>query len=74
MVFIDGASARLIPLNAAGPDDEVTLEGRVEGRHRAGGWAALAQSRYQRYIEERCDDLVALGRCPALASGTTGPA
>lgn len=52
VVFIDGTSARLIPLNAAGPDDEVRLEGQVEGRHRAGGWAALAQSRYQRHIEE----------------------
>lgn len=51
IVFIDGASARLIPLNAAGPDAEVVLEGQVEGRHRAGGWAALAQSRYQRRIE-----------------------
>jgi peptide subunit release factor 1 (eRF1) len=52
VVFVDGTSARMIPLTATGPGDEVTLEAPVEGRHRTGGWAALAQGRYQRHIEE----------------------
>lgn len=52
VVFVDGTSARLIPLTSAGAGDELTLEAPVEGRHRNGGWAALAQGRYQRHIEE----------------------
>ena len=52
VVFVDGTSARLIPLTAMGAGDELTLEAPVEGRHRNGGWAALAQGRYQRHIEE----------------------
>jgi hypothetical protein len=52
VVFIDGASARFIPLTAAGPGDELVIESPVEGRHSMGGWAAWAQSRYQRHIEE----------------------
>lgn len=52
VVFIDGTSARLIPLTATGPDEELTLDTPIEGRHKTGGWAALAQSRYQRHIEE----------------------
>jgi hypothetical protein len=51
VVFIDGTTGRLIPLNSAGAEDEVVLEADVEGRHRTGGWAALAQSRYQRHIQ-----------------------
>jgi peptide subunit release factor 1 (eRF1) len=51
VVFVDGTSARLIPLTMTGAGDEVRLEGEVEGRHKTGGWAALAQSRYQRHIE-----------------------
>jgi len=51
VVFVDGTAARLIPLNTEGPESDVVLEGRVEGRHAAGGWAGLAQSRYQRHIE-----------------------
>jgi peptide subunit release factor 1 (eRF1) len=52
VVFIDGTSARLIPLTASGAGEELALEAAVEGRHSSGGWAALAQSRYQRHIEE----------------------
>lgn len=52
VVFIDGASARFIPLTATGPGDELVVESPVEGRHSMGGWAAWAQSRYRRHIEE----------------------
>jgi peptide subunit release factor 1 (eRF1) len=52
VVFVDGTSARLIPLTTAGAGDEVVLETAVERRHKNGGWAALAQNRYQRHIEE----------------------
>lgn len=51
VVFIDGESARLVPLHATGADEEVRLEGEVPGHHRRGGWAQLAQSRYARHIE-----------------------
>jgi peptide subunit release factor 1 (eRF1) len=51
VVFVDGTSARLIPFGTGGPGDELVLEAHVERRHSAGGWAALAQSRYQRHIE-----------------------
>jgi hypothetical protein len=52
VVFVDGTHARLLALAPGGPAEEVTLRGDVEGRHSTGGWAALAQSRYQRHIEE----------------------
>ncbi|HXH81723.1 MAG TPA: Vms1/Ankzf1 family peptidyl-tRNA hydrolase [Candidatus Tectomicrobia bacterium] len=52
VVFVDGESARLVPLAEDGPGEEVTLRSPVEGRHADGGWAAYAQSRYQRHIEE----------------------
>jgi peptide subunit release factor 1 (eRF1) len=52
VVFVDGASARLIPVTATGAGEELTLESPVEPRHKIGGWAALAQSRYQRHIQE----------------------
>ncbi len=51
-VFVDGESARLIPMNAEGAVDEVRLESEVPGHHRRGGWAQLAQSRYQRHIQD----------------------
>jgi hypothetical protein len=51
VVFVDGEQARLIPLGHAGADDEVTLAHEVPGRHARGGWAQLAQSRYQRHVE-----------------------
>jgi peptide subunit release factor 1 (eRF1) len=52
VVFVDGTSARLIPVTPTGAGDELTLESPVEPRHKIGGWAALAQSRYQRHIME----------------------
>lgn len=52
VAFVDGTSARLIPVTSTGADVEVTLESPVEGRHKLGGWAALAQSRYERHIQE----------------------
>jgi len=52
VVFVDGESARLIPLHPEGAGEEVTLESEVPGRHRRGGWALLAQSRYQRHIQD----------------------
>jgi peptide subunit release factor 1 (eRF1) len=51
VVFLDGASARLITLEPTGIDEDVALEHEVPGRHSRGGWAQLAQSRYQRHVE-----------------------
>jgi peptide subunit release factor 1 (eRF1) len=53
VVFVDAENARLIPVLDAGPGEEVRLDNEVPGHHRRGGWAQLAQSRYQRHIEER---------------------
>jgi hypothetical protein len=53
VVFVDAESARLIPVLAAGAGEEVRLDSEVPGHHRRGAWAQLAQSRYQRHIEER---------------------
>jgi len=53
VVFVDSESARLIPLMAGGAGVEVSLQSDVPGHHRQGGWALLAQSRYQRHIQER---------------------
>ncbi len=55
IVFVDRESARLIPLTARGPGDEVALESEVPGHHKRGGWAQLAQSRYQRHIQVHRD-------------------
>jgi peptide subunit release factor 1 (eRF1) len=55
VAFVDGESARLIPLNAASRGEEVTLRSEVPGRHARGNWAQLAQSRYQRHIEAHRD-------------------
>jgi peptide chain release factor subunit 1 len=52
VLFVDGESARLIPLHPGGVGEEVALESEVPGRHRRGGWAQLAQSRYQRHIQD----------------------
>src|SRR4029450_5856357 len=51
--FVDGVSARLVPLLADGLGEAVTLDGEVHDRHRQGGWHLLAQSRYQRHIQEQ---------------------
>jgi Bacterial archaeo-eukaryotic release factor family 10 len=55
VVFVDGTYAQLLTLASDGPGEEVVLQRDVEGRHSTGGWAALAQSRYQRHIEEHRD-------------------
>ncbi len=52
VVFVDGERARLIPVGEAGAGEEVSLESEVPGHHRRGGWAQLAQSRYQRHIQD----------------------
>ncbi len=52
VVFVDAESARLVPLATAGLAEEVTLESEVPGHHRRGGWAQMAQSRYQRHIQD----------------------
>lgn len=52
VVFLDAESARLVPLSAQGAGEEVVLESEVPGHHRRGGWAQLAQSRYQRHIQD----------------------
>ncbi len=55
IVFVDAESARLIPLGPEGAGEELRLESEVPGHHRQGGWALLAQSRYQRHIQARRD-------------------
>jgi peptide subunit release factor 1 (eRF1) len=52
VVFVDTESARLIPVGSQGAGDDVVLTSEVPGRHSRGGWAQLAQSRYQRHIQE----------------------
>ena len=52
VVFIDAESARLVPLTATGAGEEVALRGDVPGHHSRGGWAQLAQSRYQRHTQD----------------------
>lgn len=51
VVHVEARRARLIPLDAAGAGEVVALESDVPGQHRRGGWAQLAQSRYQRHIQ-----------------------
>ena len=55
VVFVDTEHARLVPLDPTGPAREVVLEAEVPGRHSRGGWAQLAQSRYQRHIQDHRD-------------------
>ena len=52
VVFIDTESARLVPLTATGPGEEVALRSEVPGHHSRGGWAQMAQSRYRRHIQD----------------------
>jgi len=51
VVFVDGVSARIVALTAGGPGEEVALQSEVPKRTTAGGWAALAQTKYQNHIE-----------------------
>jgi peptide chain release factor subunit 1 len=55
VVYVDTESARLVPIGSAGIDEEVVLASEVPGRHSRGGWAQLAQSRYQRHIQDHRD-------------------
>jgi peptide subunit release factor 1 (eRF1) len=50
IVLVTGERARLVSFDAEGAGEEVVLESDVPGQHRRGGWAQLAQSRYQRHI------------------------
>ncbi len=52
LVFVDAESARLVQLRADSVGREVTLASEVPGHHRQGGWQLIAQSRYQRHIQE----------------------
>ena len=52
VVFVDSRSARLIPFSPLGAGEIVSLHSDVPGHHSRGGWAQLAQSRYQRHIQE----------------------
>lgn len=52
VVFIDAESARLVPLTASGAGEEIALRSDVPGHHSRGGWAQLAQSRYQRHTQD----------------------
>lgn len=55
VVCVDLEHARLISIGQEGMRDEVALTGDVPGHHSRGGWAQLAQSRYQRHIEAHRD-------------------
>jgi peptide subunit release factor 1 (eRF1) len=52
VVFIDAESARLVPLTPTGAGEEVALVADVPGQHSRGGWAQMAQSRYQRHTQD----------------------
>lgn len=52
VVFIDTETARLVTLGPGGAGEELALEGDVPGHHRRGAWAQMAQSRYQRHIQD----------------------
>jgi peptide subunit release factor 1 (eRF1) len=52
VVFIDTETARLIVVTPTGAGEELELRGDVPGHHRRGGWAQMAQSRYQRHIQD----------------------
>jgi peptide subunit release factor 1 (eRF1) len=52
VVFVDTESARLVPLTASGVGETVTLVADVPGHHSRGGWAQLAQARYQRHTQD----------------------
>src|SRR3989442_13952452 len=67
VVFVDGASARLIALDATGVSDETVLQAEVPARHKTGGWAALAESRYQRHLLDHREQHFEAGAGPHQA-------
>jgi peptide subunit release factor 1 (eRF1) len=72
VVFVDTESARLIPLDPGG--EEIRLEHEVPGHHRRGGWAQLAQSRYQRHIQVHRDQhLEAVAEALGRLTGSDPP-
>jgi peptide subunit release factor 1 (eRF1) len=52
VVFVDAESARLMLVSPDGAVEEEVLRADVPGHHRRGGWAQMAQSRYQRHIQD----------------------
>ena len=52
VAFVNTESARLIPLTIEGAGEEVVLESEVAGRHSPVGWAQMAQTHYQRYMQD----------------------
>ena len=52
VVFVDAETARLVPLTPTGAGEEVALVADVPGQHSRGGWAQMAQSRYQRHTQD----------------------
>lgn len=55
VVFVDAACARLVPLDVAGPGEEVTLEVEELSRDSHGGWAQMVESRYRGIVQEHRD-------------------
>lgn len=55
IVWTDARHARLVPVAMDGAADELVLHHDVPGHHSRGGWAQLAQSRYQRHIRAEQD-------------------
>jgi peptide subunit release factor 1 (eRF1) len=53
VIVVDTEKARLVPMSIDDTDEETHLGSEVQGHHKRGGWAQLAQSRYQRHIAEQ---------------------
>jgi hypothetical protein len=51
VVFAHTESARLIPLTLDAAVEEVVLDSDVATRHHAADWIQMAQTQYQRYIQ-----------------------
>ena len=55
VVFVDAARARLVPLDATGPGEEVALEAGELSRDSHGGWAQMVESRYRGIMRQHRD-------------------
>jgi peptide subunit release factor 1 (eRF1) len=51
VVWTDARHARLVPVGLHGAREELLLQHDIPGHHSRGGWAQLAQSRYQRHLQ-----------------------